>query len=172
MDDGTEVIIAAGDLFSIPAGHDSWVLGDEEYVSLHFLGAQDYAARSPERRMPLASVRPPTPIDPHDAADFSWGDGCEGWTLLADPQLHVVRERMPAGTAEQRHQHEHTAQLYVILDGEATVEVSGDEMVVTTGQSIELPKGVTHQIRNETADPLEFLVASSQAPRQDRIDLP
>ena len=46
MDDGTEVIIAAGDLFSIPAGHNSWVLGDEEYVSFHFIGARDYAARS------------------------------------------------------------------------------------------------------------------------------
>jgi mannose-6-phosphate isomerase-like protein (cupin superfamily) len=34
----------AGDLFYIPPGHDSWVLGDENYVSLHFLGAEKYAA--------------------------------------------------------------------------------------------------------------------------------
>jgi hypothetical protein len=33
-----------GDLFAIPPGHDSWVVGDEPYVSLHFLGATDYAA--------------------------------------------------------------------------------------------------------------------------------
>ena len=43
MDDGTEVVMAAGDLFAIPPGHDSWVVGDEPYVSLHFLGAEDYA---------------------------------------------------------------------------------------------------------------------------------
>jgi hypothetical protein len=29
-------------LFYIPAGHDSWVLGDENYISLHFLGAEKY----------------------------------------------------------------------------------------------------------------------------------
>jgi quercetin dioxygenase-like cupin family protein len=43
MDDGHEFEMAAGDLFTIPAGHDSWVIGDEPYVSLHFLGAEDYA---------------------------------------------------------------------------------------------------------------------------------
>jgi hypothetical protein len=31
-------------LFYIPAEpHDSWVVGEEQYVSLHFLGAADYA---------------------------------------------------------------------------------------------------------------------------------
>jgi hypothetical protein len=35
----------AGDLFYIPPGHDSWVVGDEAYVSLHFMGADDYAAK-------------------------------------------------------------------------------------------------------------------------------
>ena len=25
--------------------HDSWVVGNEPYVSLHFLGAEDYAKR-------------------------------------------------------------------------------------------------------------------------------
>jgi hypothetical protein len=35
----------AGDLFYIPAGHDSWVIGEERYVSLHLMGASDYATR-------------------------------------------------------------------------------------------------------------------------------
>jgi quercetin dioxygenase-like cupin family protein len=43
MDDGREFVLAAGDLFHIGPGHDSWVIGDEPYVSLHFLGAEDYA---------------------------------------------------------------------------------------------------------------------------------
>jgi hypothetical protein len=30
-------------LFYIGPGHDSWVVGDEPYVSLHFLGAEHYA---------------------------------------------------------------------------------------------------------------------------------
>ena len=44
MDDGRIIEMRAGDIFYIPPGHDSWVVGDEPYVSLHLLGAQDYAA--------------------------------------------------------------------------------------------------------------------------------
>jgi hypothetical protein len=42
--DGRVVELRAGELFYIPPEpHDSWVVGDEPYVSLHFLGAQHYA---------------------------------------------------------------------------------------------------------------------------------
>jgi quercetin dioxygenase-like cupin family protein len=43
MDDGRIIEMKPGDLFYIAPGHDSWVVGDEPYVSLHFLGAADYA---------------------------------------------------------------------------------------------------------------------------------
>ena len=43
MDDGTVYEMKAGDVFYIPAGHDSWVVGDEPYVSIHLMGAADYA---------------------------------------------------------------------------------------------------------------------------------
>jgi hypothetical protein len=44
MDDGRVVEVGAGDIFYIAPGHDSWVVGDEPYVSLHLMGAGDYAA--------------------------------------------------------------------------------------------------------------------------------
>jgi Cupin domain len=44
MNDGTLREMKAGDAFYIPPGHDSRVLGDEPYVSLHFSGASAYAA--------------------------------------------------------------------------------------------------------------------------------
>jgi quercetin dioxygenase-like cupin family protein len=43
MDDGTLIEMKAGDAFYIPPGHDSWVAGDEPYVSLHISGAEQYA---------------------------------------------------------------------------------------------------------------------------------
>jgi quercetin dioxygenase-like cupin family protein len=46
MDDGSVIEMRAGDVFYIPPGHDSWVVGDEPYVSLHFMGADDYAHKS------------------------------------------------------------------------------------------------------------------------------
>ena len=44
FEDGRIVELHAGELFHIPAEpHDSWVIGNEPYVSLHFLGADHYA---------------------------------------------------------------------------------------------------------------------------------
>jgi quercetin dioxygenase-like cupin family protein len=44
LEDGRVFELRAGELFFIPAvPHDSWVVGDEPYVSLHFLGADHYA---------------------------------------------------------------------------------------------------------------------------------
>jgi quercetin dioxygenase-like cupin family protein len=44
MDDGRVVEMKAGDIFYIAPGHDSWVVGEEPYVSLHLMGANDYAS--------------------------------------------------------------------------------------------------------------------------------
>jgi quercetin dioxygenase-like cupin family protein len=44
LEDGRVFELRAGDLFYIPGiPHDSWVVGDVPYVSLHFLGAEHYA---------------------------------------------------------------------------------------------------------------------------------
>jgi quercetin dioxygenase-like cupin family protein len=44
FEDGTVIELRAGELFYIPPlPHDSWVLGNEPYVSLHFAGAHQYA---------------------------------------------------------------------------------------------------------------------------------
>jgi hypothetical protein len=44
FEDGRIIALRAGELFHIPSlPHDSWVVGDVPYVSLHFLGAEKYA---------------------------------------------------------------------------------------------------------------------------------
>jgi hypothetical protein len=46
LDDGRVIELRAGAVFYVPpVPHDSWVVGAEPYVSLHFLGADDYARR-------------------------------------------------------------------------------------------------------------------------------
>jgi quercetin dioxygenase-like cupin family protein len=49
MEDGTEIEMKAGDLFAIAPGHDSWVVGEEPYESLHLVGGDEYAARPSDR---------------------------------------------------------------------------------------------------------------------------
>ncbi|HKR08758.1 MAG TPA: cupin domain-containing protein [Gemmatimonadaceae bacterium] len=44
FDDGKVWELTPGSVFYVPPEpHDSWVVGDEPYVSLHFLGASHYA---------------------------------------------------------------------------------------------------------------------------------
>ncbi|MGH9323609.1 MAG: cupin domain-containing protein [Vicinamibacteria bacterium] len=44
FEDGRIIELRPGDIFHVPSvPHDSWVVGDEPYVSLHFLGAGKYA---------------------------------------------------------------------------------------------------------------------------------
>ena len=43
MSESEVVDLTPGSLFYVPSSpHDSWVVGDEPYVSLHFLGADQY----------------------------------------------------------------------------------------------------------------------------------
>lgn len=53
-------------------------------------------------------------IDKHRASHYAWGKGCDGWHLVNTPELSVIQERMPAGTAEQRHRHQDARQSDVV----------------------------------------------------------
>jgi mannose-6-phosphate isomerase-like protein (cupin superfamily) len=46
MEDGTEYDIAAGDVATIPPGHDAWVVGKEPVVGFDITGAANYAKRA------------------------------------------------------------------------------------------------------------------------------
>ena len=43
MQDGTEQTIKAGDSYTIPPGHDAWVVGDEPFVGIEIMSADIYA---------------------------------------------------------------------------------------------------------------------------------
>ena len=45
MTDGRIIEVGPGDLFEIGPGHDSVVVGDEPYVSIHLQGGDEYARR-------------------------------------------------------------------------------------------------------------------------------
>ena len=50
FENGHVIELRPGDLFYIPPDpHDSWVVGDQPYVSLHFVGADTYAAQKAEK---------------------------------------------------------------------------------------------------------------------------
>jgi mannose-6-phosphate isomerase-like protein (cupin superfamily) len=46
MDDGTEVEFGAGDVGTIPPGHDAWIVGNDSFVGIDFQGGSVYAKPS------------------------------------------------------------------------------------------------------------------------------
>jgi len=102
------------------------------------------------------------------AEHYIWGNDCDGWHLVKNPQQSVIQERMPANTAEARHLHHHAQQFFYVLAGEALMEVDGRSTVLSAGEGIWIPPGASHQMRNDTGNDVHFLVISQPPAHGDR----
>jgi class 3 adenylate cyclase len=49
LPDGSELEVGPGDVFEVPPGHDSWVVGDEPWVAVDFAGMRTYARPAEHR---------------------------------------------------------------------------------------------------------------------------
>jgi len=112
----------------------------------------------------------PAPVSRENAEHYRWGDDCDAWWLVKDPQLSVIEELMPPGAAEIRHHHAKAQQFFFILSGEVLMEVEGQTTLVPAGSGIRILPGTRHQIRNPSSSPVRFLVISQPPSRGDRID--
>ncbi|MCC3159145.1 cupin domain-containing protein [Hymenobacter sp. 15J16-1T3B] len=106
------------------------------------------------------------------AEHYRWGEQCDGWHLVNTPELSVIQERMPPGTAEQYHYHERAQQFFYVLQGTATFDVAGRRLTVTPGTGLHVPPGAAHRILNLGADDLHFTVSSQPHAHGDRVVLP
>jgi len=106
-----------------------------------------------------------------NAEHYIWGSQCDGWHLLKSDSLSVIQERMPAGTSEQLHYHEHAQQLFYILSGIATFEIDGGLKTVNGGQSIRIQNKIKHRILNNGDADLHFLVISEPKSHGDRVNI-
>jgi mannose-6-phosphate isomerase-like protein (cupin superfamily) len=104
-----------------------------------------------------------------NAEHYVWGDHCDGWHLVKTAGLSVIQERMPPGSKEARHYHVYAEQLFFILSGTATMTLGDDVFVIQAGKGIHVPAGQTHQMCNDGADDLHFIVSSTPPSHGDRI---
>ena len=110
-------------------------------------------------------------LNPKTVEHYRWGDVCEGWRLLARPDLSVIQERIPAGAGEVRHYHERARQLFFVLAGALEIELRGQAFTLATGDALEIPPGAPHLVRNVAADDASFLVVSAPTTDGDRVNL-
>lgn len=103
-----------------------------------------------------------------NAEHYVWGDGCDGWHLLQDPNLSVICERVPAGKGEVLHFHARAQQFFFIISGQATLDMEGRLVHLGPGEGVHVAAGNKHRFSNAGASVVEFLVISSPPTRGDR----
>lgn len=108
-------------------------------------------------------------INKETAEHYLWGNNCHGWHLVKQSDKSIIYELMPPGTAEVRHYHQHAWQFFLIIAGEATLEIDGLRQILQQHEGVEIPAGVPHQILNESAQDVEFLVISLPPSHGDRV---
>lgn len=117
---------------------------------------------------------PATVISTENAEHYLWGGpkgtDCDAWYLVRTPELNVIEERMPPGTAETPHHHLHARQFFFVLEGELAIMVEHHDLVVRSGEGIEIAPGQMHQAANKSPGDLRILVTSQPPSHDDRID--
>lgn len=114
---------------------------------------------------------PSLPITRETAEHYTWGENCDGWHLVKDSALSVIEESMPPGAVEVRHYHQRAQQFFFILSGRATMEIDGQQIHISARDGLSIKPGVPHQLRNESDEPVDFLVISQPPSHGDRIML-
>ena len=105
------------------------------------------------------------------AEHYVWGGDCEGWRLLARPDLSVIQERIPPGRGEVRHYHERARQLFYVLQGRLQIEVGMTPERLGPGEALEVPPGQPHRVFNAAEADAVFLVISAPTTQGDRVEV-
>jgi mannose-6-phosphate isomerase-like protein (cupin superfamily) len=106
-----------------------------------------------------------------NAEHYVWGDGCDGWYLLKNPDLSVILERVPPGRGEAKHFHSRARQYFYVLKGKATIEFDDSSITFGAGEGVHVMPGVNHRFSNAGSEAVEFLVISSPTTQGDRTNV-
>ena len=109
-------------------------------------------------------------ISKENSEHYKWGDNCDGWRLVNKPEMSVILEQMPAGTSEKKHYHKKARQFFLILKGNASIEIEDKLYDMKEQEGMEIPPNIKHRFFNSSYRSVEFLVTSVPSTLQDRFD--
>jgi mannose-6-phosphate isomerase-like protein (cupin superfamily) len=121
--------------------------------------------------MTLPFMNLPEPTSSQNSAHYVWGDACDGWHLLKEPDLSVIQERVPPGAGETRHFHSKARQFFFVISGTATMEFDTGNVTFSAGQGLHVAPGSSHRFVNASQDEVVFIVVSAPTTRGDRTDV-
>lgn len=80
------------------------------------------------------------------------------YTILAEEPTHKVKRIcVYPGKRLSLQRHQHRAEHWYVIEGEAWVTLNGDAFPVKTGQSVDIPQGATHRIENRGKQEMAFI---------------
>ncbi|HSI79754.1 MAG TPA: cupin domain-containing protein [Solirubrobacterales bacterium] len=65
-------------------------------------------------------------------------------------QVMICRATYEPGKRVERHSHEHTEQVMVILDGEVTMTIEDETRTLRPGDTVVVNRGLEHELHSET----------------------
>ena len=108
-------------------------------------------------------------VSENAANHYRWGEGCEGWRLMQNPEFSVISELMPPGTAELKHFHHKSRQFFFVLSGALEVHSGAVHLQLGSGDGVEISPETVHEIRNDSEHEVRFLVVSHPPTHDDRM---
>ncbi len=111
-----------------------------------------------------------------DATPYVTKDGSEIRELM-HPAVHGNRAQslaeatVPPGGETLLHRHRVTAELYHVTAGAGLMTLGDETFDVCAGDTVSIPPGTPHRIRNTSAAPLRILCACTPAYSHDDTEL-
>ncbi|MEW6647854.1 MAG: cupin domain-containing protein [Pseudomonadota bacterium] len=109
-------------------------------------------------------------------APYRTRDGSEIRELL-HPAVHGNRNQSLAeaivapGQTTALHRHRQTEELYHISAGHGVMQLGGEEFVIGPGDTVCIPPGTPHAVRNTGGEPLRILCCCAPAYSHDDTEL-
>ena len=111
-----------------------------------------------------------------EASPYITRDGSEIRELM-HPGVHGNRNQslaeatVPAGGETLLHRHHKTEELYHVTAGEGVMRLGDEEFAIGVGDTVCIPPGTPHNVRNTGNAPLRILCCCSPAYRHDDTEL-
>ena len=91
-------------------------------------------------------------IFPKDHRPWGWFE-----SLIKGERFQVKRIYVSIGAALSLQSHQHRSEHWVVVEGTAKVTIGKDNYLLTEGESVHVPLGVTHRLQNNGKIPLVLI---------------
>ncbi|HWI12818.1 MAG TPA: cupin domain-containing protein [Burkholderiales bacterium] len=111
-----------------------------------------------------------------DIQPYVTKDGSEIRELM-HPAVHPVRNQSLAeatvlpGCETRLHRHRHTEEIYHVTGGNGSMQLGEARFEVSAGDTVVIPPGTAHSVRNTGAVPLKILCACAPAYAHEDTEL-